>query len=80
MKCLIIIVCILVLCPDVFAQSYGGGGGPNAFYQIPITPREVGMGGTGFATATGTFAPYWNPARMVMSRVYGMKRVPVARG
>ncbi len=47
---------------SVSAQLYEGGGGPNAFYKIPLTPRETALGESNIANVNGVFAPYLNPA------------------
>ncbi len=61
MKFLFIVSIVFILSFHSSAQ-YRGGGGPNAFYYVPFSPREVAMGGTGVASAKGVFAAYWNPA------------------
>lgn len=51
----------LMIC-NAEAKVYSGGGGPLAFAQIPVSPREVAMGGMGVAFSTGPFSMFWNPA------------------
>lgn len=63
MKIFLIIFSALFISGEAIGQSYGGGGGgPNAFYYLPFTPREVAMGNAGVASSSGPFAAYWNPA------------------
>lgn len=47
----------------VVCQKYGGG--PNAFYQLQTSAREVALGYTGIASSKGPFSIYWNPARIL---------------
>ena len=44
----------------IISQKYGGG--PNAFYQLQTSSREVALGYTGIASSYGPFSIYWNPA------------------
>jgi len=50
---------------EVTAQTKIFGGGPYSFYKISFTPRETAMGGTGVASSTGPFSPFWNPANLI---------------
>ena len=44
------------------SQATGIGGGPNAFYKLPLTAREASLGGAGIAISRGPFSAFWNPA------------------
>lgn len=63
----LVLILIVFQASKLTAQFYKGGGGPNAFFQVPATPREVAMGNSGVATSRGVFAPYWNPANTAAS-------------
>jgi|MDTC01.1.fsa_nt_gb hypothetical protein len=55
-----IIAAVFFIASVAYAGNYGGG--PNAFAQLSLTPRETSMGGSGSVFAEGVFASYWNPA------------------
>ena len=55
-----IIAVVFFIASVAYAGNYGGG--PNAFAQLSLTPRETSMGGSGSVFAEGVFASYWNPA------------------
>ena len=60
MKNRIQIIVFLILSNYIYGQKYGGG--PNTFYQLQTSPREVALGYSGIASSQGPFSIYWNPA------------------
>tara|TARA_Y100000310_G_scaffold46589_1_gene43264 strand:- start:524 stop:1531 length:1008 start_codon:yes stop_codon:yes gene_type:complete len=60
-----IILMVLLMTSLLRSQAAGIGGGPNAFYKLPLTAREVSLGGAGIAISRGPFSAFWNPASIV---------------
>ena len=44
---------LIIIFFTLLYSNYGGG--PNAFYKTPFTPREIAMGETGVASADNRF-------------------------
>ena len=60
-----IILMVLLMTSLLRSQAAGIGGGPNAFYKLPLTAREASLGGAGIAISRGPFSAFWNPALIV---------------
>ena len=60
-----IILMVLLMTSLLRSQATGIGGGPNAFYKLPLTAREISLGGAGIAISRGPFSAFWNPASIV---------------
>ena len=57
-----IIQLLLLLLSFGQSQTEKYGGGPNTFYQLQTSSREVSLGYTGISSSKGPFSIYWNPA------------------
>ena len=53
---------VLLMTSLLRSQAAGIGGGPNAFYKLPLTARGTSLGGAGIAISRGPFSAFWNPA------------------
>ena len=65
-----ILLLFLILSTYIYGQKYGGG--PNTFYQLQTSPREVSLGYSGIASAQGPFSVYWNPAGLAFNQSKSM--------
>ena len=70
MKKQILAIAFLILSSCIYGQKYGGG--PNTFYQLQTSPREVSLGYSGIASAQGPFSVYWNPAGLAFNQSKSM--------
>ncbi|MDI6766010.1 MAG: PorV/PorQ family protein [Bacteroidota bacterium] len=65
-----ILIALFLVSAIGFADEGRKGQAGFQFLKIPIGAKQIAMGNTGFANATGAGAMYWNPAGVAKNKGY----------
>lgn len=69
-RCYFILIVLFLLSTILFADEGRKGQAGFQFLKIPTGAKQIAMGNTGFADATGAGAMYWNPAGVAKQKGY----------
>ena len=67
------LVIICLLSANALSDEGRKGQAGFQFLRIPMGARQVGMGNTGLASASGASALFWNPAGVADQKNYEMQ-------